>query len=153
MARLRRIGWLGFTLGLVALGVGVLLAGGSAVVAGDWWLAPMPWIDWGIKSLVVGMAITAASAIVLVVVEPIGWLRLLAVPPALLMFAIWVFILLVGFPVTHRSPFVRPDVVTQVVTSLYSVPVVLVLAMLTTLLIALPLLVARLRAPRLFTAR
>jgi hypothetical protein len=145
MARLRRIGWLGFTLGLVALGVGVLLAGGSAIVAGDWWLAPMPWIDLGMRSLVIGMALASVFAILLVVIEPVGWLRLISVPPALFLIVMWWVLTAIGFPFQEDPP--------GVATSLYSMPNLLVLAVVATLLVALPLLIARLRVSRAYPAR
>lgn len=140
MARLRRIGWSGLAIGLFALAVGMLLAGGSAVVAGDWWLAPMPWIDLGMRSLVIGMVVTSAFAMLLVVIEPIGWLRLLALPPALFLTVMWWFLSAIGFPFQGEPP--------DVVTAFYSLPNLLVLAVVATLLVALPLLIARMRMPR-----
>lgn len=127
-------------LGLVALGVGMLLAGGSAIVAGDWWLAPMPWIGLGMNSLVIGMAVTSVFAILLVVIEPIGWLRLLTLPPALFLTVMWWFLSAIGFPFQEEPP--------DVVTAFYSLPNLLVLAVVATLLVALPLLIARMRMPR-----
>lgn len=140
MARLRRIGWIGLAIGLFVLGVGVLLAGGSAVVAGDWWLAPMPWIGLGMNSLVIAMAVTSVFAILLVVIEPIGRLRLLTLPPALFLIVMWWVLSAIGFPFQEEPP--------GMVTALYSLPNLLVLAVVATLLVALPLLIARMRMPR-----
>jgi hypothetical protein len=145
MARLRRIGWLGLTVGLLALGAGVLLAGGSAVVAGDWWLAPMPWLDLGMRSLVIGMALTSVFAILLVVIEPVGWLRLISVPPVLFLIVMWWVLTAIGFSFRGDPP--------DLLTGLYSMPDLLVLAVIATLLVALPLLIARLRVARAHPAR
>jgi hypothetical protein len=137
---LRSIGWIGLGLGLIALLVGVIAVGGSALAAGDWWLARQPWIGIGLTLIVVGLAVTAVFAVVVVAIEPVGWLRLLAVPPALFVALLWGFVLFVGFPTTGG-----PD--RDIATILYSLPEMLVLAIVATLLIASPLVVARIHRP------
>jgi hypothetical protein len=140
---LRSIGRIGLGAGLIALLVGAIAVGGSALAAGDWWLARQPWIGIGLPLIVVGLAVTAVFAIVLVAIEPVGWLRLLAIPPALFVALLWSFWLLVGLPTTGRGGPER-----DIATMLYSLPEMLFLAIVATLLIASPLVVARIhRSP------
>ncbi len=120
---------------------GIITAAVAAMVAGDWWLAREPWIGLGLSLLVVGLAMTAGSALLLDAVEPLGWLRILAVPPALLVGAFWAFMLFVGVPTT--GPHDGPE--RDVRTMLYSLPEVLMILLATTLLIALPLAIERMR--------
>ncbi len=138
MESLRSIGRGGLGIGLLALLAGALLAGGSALIAGDWWLAREPWIGIGLTLLVVGMAMTAVFALVLDAVEPVGRLRLLAVPPALIAGFFWAIWLLIGLPTTG---FGGPE--RDIRTIIYSVPETLVLVLTATLLIGLPLVVSR----------
>ena len=139
----RSIPWIGLGAGLIALLVGAIAVGGSAMAAGDWWLARQPWIGVGLTLIVVGLAVTAVFAVVLVAVEPLGWLRLLAVPPALLVGLLWGFWILVGLPSTGRGPGAERDIATM----LYSLPEMLVLAIVATLLIASPPIVTRIHRP------
>jgi hypothetical protein len=139
MPRLRAIGHAGLAVGLLALVAGVVAAGGSALVAGDWWLARQPWIGIGLALVVVGLAMTGLIAILLDAIEPIGRLRLLALPPALIVALMWAFLILVGLPTTGGGP--ERDIPTM----FYSLPVMLIAAVVATLLIALPLVLARLR--------
>ena len=143
MSGLRSIGRTGFALGLLALLGGAVAVGGSALVAGDWWLARQPWIGIGLTLLVVGLALTAVFALVLDALEPVGWLRLLAIPPALVVGSLWAVMLVFGLP---TSGFGGPD--RDIATILYSVPELLLVVLAATLLIALPLVVARLRQVR-----
>jgi hypothetical protein len=138
MVNLRSIGRGGLAIGLLALLAGSILAGGSAVIAGDWWLAQQPWIGVGLTLLVVGLAMTAVFSLVLDAVEPVGRLRLLAVPPALIVGFFWAIWLLIGLPTTG---FGGPE--RDVRTIIYSVPETLVVVLAATLLIALPLVVSR----------
>ena len=141
---LRPIGRVGFVCGLLALAVGGLLAGASAVVAGDWWLARQPWIGSGMTLLVIGLGMTATFGVLLDVTEPVGWMRLLAVPPAVAIGLFWSYCLVVGLATTGPGPGPERDVRTI----LYSLPEVLVVVVCATLLIALPLVPARLRRAR-----
>lgn len=138
---------MGLGLGLLALVGGAVAVGGSALVAGDWWLAQQPWIGIGLTFIVVGLALTAVFALVLDVSEPIGWLRVLAIPPAILVGLLWAFWIVVGLPTTGEGP--ERDIRTM----LYSLPEMLLVAIVATLLIALPLAVARLRLPATGPAR
>jgi hypothetical protein len=140
MPRVRAIARIGLGVGLVALVGGAAAVGGSALMAGDWWLAEQPWIGAGLSLLVVGLALTAAFALMLDVVEPVGWLRLLAVPPALVVGAFWAFMLVFGLPTTGPGGPER-----DVATMLYSLPGMLLVVGLATLLIGLPLVIARAR--------
>jgi hypothetical protein len=144
MPHLRSIGRVGLVCGLAALAVGVLLAGGSALLAGDWWLAPEPWIGVGLTLLVIGLAATAVFALLLDAVEPLGWLRLLAVPPALFIAFMWSIWLVFGVATT--GPGTGPE--RDIRTILCSLPEMLFAVLIGTLLIALPLAAVRLRRSR-----
>jgi hypothetical protein len=141
--RVRSIGRIGLTVGLLALVAGSISVGVAAIAAGDWWLARQPWIGVGLALLVFGSAMTAVSALLLDVVEPVGWLRFLAVPPALVVGSFWAFMLVVGLPTTGPAGGSERDVATM----LYSLPEPLLVLLVATLLIGLPLVAARIRRP------
>lgn len=140
MVNLRSIGRLGLGVGLVAVVGGMVAVGVAAVVAGDWWLARQPMVGVGLTLLVVGLAVTAIFALLLDAIEPIGWLRLLAVPPGLVVGAFWAFMIVVGLPTTGPGGPERDPR-----TMLYSLPGSLVILLVATLLIGLPLLISRVR--------
>ncbi len=127
----------GFVVGIAALALGLGFAAGSALIAGDWYLARQPWIGIGLDLIVAGLAITAVFAVGLDVVEPVGWWRLLGLPPALPLAFYWTFLILVGAPTTGPGGPER-----NVGTVLYSSPDTLVLFIALTMLVALPLPVA-----------
>ena len=77
-----------------------------------------------------GLAGTAAFGLLLVVVEPLGWWRLAALPPALLVGGFWAFVLIVGLPTTGGTDFDVPTI-------LYSLPSALMVLLVATLAIAL----------------
>ena len=141
MMNLRSIGRMGLGAGLVVLLGGIGGVGAAAVLAGDWWLAREPLIGIGLTLLVVGLALTAMSALLLDAVEPLGWLRILALPPALVVGASWAFMVIVGLPTSGPPGGPERDVRTM----LYSLPEMLLVLLLATLLVALPLVVARAR--------
>ena len=138
MLNLRTIGRGGLVVALIALVTGTICAVGAAIVAGDWWLARQPWIGIGLTLLTGGLAATAAFAVLLDVVEPLGRLRLLAVPPTLIVGLVWAFMIVVGLPTTGPGGPER-----DIRTMLYSLPEMLLALSAGTLLIALPLAVAR----------
>lgn len=140
MVNLRSIGRLGLGVGLVAVVGGMVAVGVAAVVAGDWWLARQPMVGVGLTLLVVGLAVTAIFALLLDAIEPIGWLRLLAVPPGLVVGAFWAFMIVVGLPTTGPGGPERDPR-----TMLYSLPGSLVILLVATLLIGLPLLISWVR--------
>ncbi len=82
MSPVRRIVRLAVLVGTGGVLLGLVLAGASALVAGDWYLAREPWIGLGIALITWCLALTDIGMVLLVVVEPVGWWRLLAVPPA-----------------------------------------------------------------------
>lgn len=140
MYGLRVIARVTLGLGLLLLAVGVVLTGGSAIVAGDWWLARQPWIGIGLTSLVVGLAVIGVVGLLLNVIEPIGRVRILAIPPALLVLLVWL--------VTYFIPISgaccdQPE--RDIATGLYSMPQALALLIVGTLAILLPLAIARRR--------
>ena len=142
MPTVRRIGWVGLALATVVLVAGLLLVVGSAVAAGDWWLAGQPWIGIGLSMLVFGLAGTAAVGLLLVVVEPLGWWRLAALPPALFVGGFWAFVLIFGLPTTGGTDFDVPTI-------LYSLPSALMVLLVATLAIALvPVVGSRARTAR-----
>jgi hypothetical protein len=143
MELVRWIGRMGLAIGLVMLAVGGLMVAAAAVMAGDWWLARQPWIGLGLDLLVLGLALTAAFGVLSAVVEPIGWLRLLAAPPALFVGLLWWAALVFGLPTTARGGSVH-----DIGTILYTLPYVIAIAVVATLLILLPLLIARLLGRR-----
>ncbi len=138
MPGLRKMGGVGLIGGLAALVVGFVFAGGSAVVAGDWWLAREPWIGIGLNLIVIGLGATAVFAVILDVFEPLGWLRLIALPPALLLAGVWAIYLIIGVPSTGFGGAEHDPR-----TIIYSAPTSLVLLVVLTLLVALPLLLGR----------
>jgi hypothetical protein len=141
MPSVRSIARVGLAVGLLALIGGGLATGGSALLAGDWWVARQPLIGIGLTLLVIGLALTAVFALLLDAIEPLGRLRLLALPPALIVGLMWAFWVVVGMPTTGGGP--ERDIRTM----LYSLPEMLLIALGATLLIALPLVVASLRRP------
>ncbi len=92
----------------------------------------------GLSSLVVGLALTAAFALLLDAIEPIGRLRLLAIPPTIVAGLFWAFWLVVGAPTTGPGGPER-----DIGTILYSSPEMLLMVLVATLLIVLPLALAR----------
>lgn len=140
MTAVRATGRIGLAVGLGILAVGLAFAGGSALVAGDWWLAREPWIGIGLNLIVAGLALTALFALFRVVVEPIGWWRLLAIPPALLVAGVWLLYLVVGLPTTGLGGAEH-----DIRTILYTLPVSMALLIVLTLLVGLPLMIARAR--------
>lgn len=140
MRSLRSIGRVGLVAGLLALLGGIICVGAAAIVAGDWWLARQPLIGIGLTLLVVGLAMTAVFTLLLDAFAPVGWLRLLAVPPALVVGSFWAFMLVVGMPTTGPGGPER-----DVGTMLYSFPEMLLILVVATLFLGLPLAVGRIQ--------
>ena len=141
MRQVTRIGWVGLVASGVAGGLGLALAVGSALVAGDWYLARQPWIGIGMFLIVLGLAGGACFALLLDIVEPIGWWRLLAVPPALLVGGFWAYVLVFGLPTTGGPDF-------DVATILYTLPMLMAVLVVATVALALPAVVGRRAAAR-----
>lgn len=140
MYRIRILARIILGLGLLLLGVGIALAAGSAILAGDWWLAREPWIGIGLTFLVAGLAIIGMMGLLLDFVEPIGRVRVLAIPGVLLTIGTWFVAYTVG---VSRACCGQPD--RDIRTLLYSQPEVLALLIAATLAILLPLVIARRR--------
>jgi hypothetical protein len=71
MRHIVRIGWIGLAISAMAGAIGLAFVVGSAIAAGDWDLAPQPWIGIGLALLVPGLAGTAGFALLLDVVLPL----------------------------------------------------------------------------------
>lgn len=130
MRSVRRVCWAGMAAAGAACALGLALAIRSAITAGDWNLAPMPWIGVGMTLVSVGLAGAAAFGLLLVVLEPLGWWRLLVVPPALIVVGFWLFVLVVGVPTSGG-----PD--DDVATILYSMPSLLAILIVVTAALAI----------------
>jgi len=139
MSSVRRVcwaaSWAGW--GLQALSVVLLVA--LTVTAGDWSLTPEPWTTLALTLLVCGLVITAVFVLALDVSEPLGWRRLVAVPPALFVLGTWTLALLIGVPATGLGAEHDPRTV------LYSLPQLAIALIVATDLLALPLALVRLR--------
>jgi hypothetical protein len=142
MRHIHRIGWTGLIVSVLALAAGLVFVVGSAVAAGDWLLAPQPWIGLGLTLPVIGLAGTALFGLVLDVVEPIGRWRWLAVPPALIVGGFWACVLIVGLPTTGGPDF-------DVATVLYTLPAVLAVLLIATIALALPAVIGNSRSLRI----
>jgi hypothetical protein len=126
--------------GIALAFVGALLIGLAAVIAGDWWLAPEPWIGIGIRILLVGTALTAAATLTAALFEPSWPVRASALALALVNASFWAVIVGVGFPTTGPGQ----GLVRDPVTILYSLPMLLIVLVALTASTALPYLVSRL---------
>jgi hypothetical protein len=136
MLRVRSVGWAGLIVSGVMGTLGLVLVIGSALAAGDWDLAPMPWIGIGMTLVVAGLASGACFALLLDVIEPIGWWRLLAIPPGLLVGAFWADVLTFGLPTSGGPEF-------DVATILYTLPMLMAVLVVATVALALPAVVGR----------
>ena len=109
-------------------------------MAGDWYLAREPWIGIGLTSLVIGLVIIGVVGLLLDVIEPIGRVRILAIPGVLLTIGVW----FVAYTVPLSGACCdQPD--RDIGGLLYSQPQELALLIVATLLILLPLAIARRR--------
>lgn len=140
MYGLRVLGRVVLGLGLLLAGAGIALTAGAAIVAGDWFLAREPWVGIGMTLLVIGLAIIGLVGLLLDVIEPIGRVRLLAVPAAALAVVAWFTSSFAGLGGACCD---QPD--RDIRTLLYSQPQQLVLLILATNAILLPLAIARRR--------
>jgi hypothetical protein len=96
----RQVVRVAFAVAVAVTALGLVLAGASALAAGDWYTARQPWIGLGIAAFTWGLAATDVMALALVIVEPAGWWRLLAVLPASYLAFYWTLYLLWGVPTT-----------------------------------------------------
>ena len=67
---MRRYAKFGLVVSLAVRGGGPAFAIGSAVVAGDWWQAELPWIEIGMRLTIVGLIASALVGGLRVSVEP-----------------------------------------------------------------------------------
>lgn len=128
---------------LAVLGAGLLLLGVGSAIAGDLYALTLPWSGWGIDLVAAGLALTAITLGARVIVEPLGWWRLVALPPALATAFLWAILLFVGLG-TGGSCCTQPSN-PGVGTWLYSSPETAACLIISTLLIGLPLAIGRVR--------
>lgn len=134
---------------LAVLAAGLLILGVGSVIAGDLYALTLPWSGWGIDLTVAGLALTAITLGARVIVEPLGWWRLLAVPPTIVVTLTWAYLGLIG-PSVAGAPCYPPECVVpspDVGTALYSIPEYAAWLLAWTLLIGLPLVIGRFRRP------
>jgi hypothetical protein len=125
------------------LAVGLLMLAVGTAVTGDFYAIRQPWVGWGILLTVAGLALTAVTLGARVLVEPLGWSRVLALPPALAVVFLWTILLFYGL---GGGACCVPTPPADVGTLLYSAPNYAALLIVVTLLIGLPLALPRLRA-------
>jgi hypothetical protein len=141
MRRLLRLAFLG---ALGALGLGILLVTASALAAGDLYLAPEPWIGLGLDLLTIGLGLTALLGIIVVAVaSQLGRLRLLVIPPALVLASWWTYqlsLIASGRQETFRGPRTY-----DIPTEIYSTPdqSLLLLGLPTAVIVVLALMATR----------
>jgi hypothetical protein len=126
---MRRYAKRGLIASLAILGIGLAFAIGSAVIAGDWWLAQRPWIEIGMRLSALGLLASALFGGLRVSVEPVGWWRLAAIPSAIVVASFWLFAFTIGLPTTGGTE-------TDVVVILYSIPQLFAILVLATVEIA-----------------
>jgi hypothetical protein len=145
----RAFGRFGLAIGLGMLAVGVALVLAAVVAGGGWLQAREPLIGWGLSITVGGLLITPPFAALRLGTEPIGWLRALAVLPAVIVAFGWVAVVVGGVGVFDGPPpepgaFVsRPAY--NIETVLYTRTGIFMLLVVATPALAAPLLIDRLR--------
>jgi hypothetical protein len=113
--RTREIGRLGLAASLAVLAVGLLMSIGAAATGGGWMEATMPWIEVGMRLSTISLLAGACFGGLRVVVEPIGWWRLLAIPPGIVLTTFWLLAFVVGLPTANGTE-------ADVAVILYSLP-------------------------------
>jgi hypothetical protein len=103
--------------GLGSLAAGLLTEGLAALLAGSWYSAQEPWVGVGMTLIVSGLALAGPSALLLDTLEPLGWVRVVAIPPSIVLAFFWWFYLALGLPVTGPS-----GALTDIWYILYSLP-------------------------------
>jgi hypothetical protein len=136
MASARRISRTALVIGLAGTLLGFAVAGVSALAAGDWYLAPKPWIGLGIALIVWSLALCDLAGVVLLIVERLDWRwRVLAVPAGVLLAFFWAEYLVVGLPTTAPGGLPEHDMGAI----FYSAPAILALFVALTAVLLLPL--------------
>ena len=125
---------------LVALGVGLATMAVATVVYGDWWLIRRPWGDVGMGLIAIGIGGSLLGLGVAAVIEPVGWLRLLALPGILVGACVWWFLAFVGLPAGGAC---CEQPVPNLVTALYSAPQSILILLAAVAVTALPLVLTR----------
>jgi hypothetical protein len=130
---------------ITVLAAGLLMLAVGTAVTGDLYAIRQPWVGWGILLTVAGLVLTAVTLGARVLVETLGWSRLLALPGAFATLFLWAILLFYGL---GGGACCVPTAPVDVGTLLYSAPEYAALLIATTLFIGLPLALPRLRARR-----
>lgn len=102
---IRRVGRAALSLSAIVLSLGMLILLGSALVAGGWWEVREPLASDAMAITIAGLVMMEVTGTFEVVVEPVGRLRLLAVPPIAVVVFVWWAIAVAGAgPVTGTPP-------------------------------------------------
>jgi hypothetical protein len=118
-------------------GLAIMLVG--AQLAGDWYALRLPWSDFGMIMITIGLGGSTIFVALEDVIEPIGRWRLLAVPGIAIAAWFWFILLVFGLASTGRGP--RTD--SPVFTLLYSAPQYIAVLAIAVAASALPLLIVR----------
>jgi hypothetical protein len=141
MPAVRRWPRIGLALGLAAIAAGLVELAVAGLAYGDWYLIRVPWVDVGLGLYIVGLLLAGVAATWLVIVEPLGWWRLAALPGIVLTALEWVVLQVFGLGVSGAC--CGPAPASSLVTWFYSAPVLIPLLGGSTALILLPLALQR----------
>jgi hypothetical protein len=92
---------IGLLLALGLLFAGIALAIASALAAGDWYAPYQPAMELALPLIIFGLAGAHVFGLVVVALSPhLGWWRLLATVPAVVVGSWWIVVLILGVPTT-----------------------------------------------------
>jgi hypothetical protein len=141
MPAVRRWPRIVLALSLAAIAAGLVELAVAGLAFGDWYLIRVPWVDVGLGLYIVGLMLAGVAATWLVIVEPLGWWRLAALPGIVLTALEWVVLQVFGLGVSGAC--CSPAPAASLVTWFYSAPVLIPLVGGSTALILLPLALQR----------
>ena len=105
---MRRLLRLAFLAAVGVLALGLVLVAASALAASGLYLAAEPWIGTGLDLVTIGLGLSALLGLLVVAgASHLGRLRLLAIPPALVLGFWWSYLLMLvasGIQETFRGP-------------------------------------------------
>ena len=132
--KVTRLALAGAAIGFSA-GLSVMLV--ASIAYGDWYLIRLPWADLGMGLIVVGLAAAGVAATAMVILEPIGWSRLLALPGVLVTTFMWFVLWATQFG--HSGACCVPPTPSTIATYLYSSPSTILVLVASTAAILLPI--------------